>query len=246
MVITPQHLDIPKHISLGFSSRKGGMSVAPFEGLNMSSKRGDSQNNVDSNRQLFLNNFGIDESHLAQPVQISRDGIQVVQSPGIYADKDALITQTVGTYLSVLTADCSPILIWSTAHPVIGAVHSGWQGSERDILGQTLSKMMNEFDVKPAALSMAIGPGLCQDHFEVGPEFSKKFPMEYLKPLPGTDRFHFDNNQYLYDTAVKSGVPATQIEVLSYCSYADHELFYSHRRDGEQTGRMMSVIGIHV
>ncbi len=211
----------------------------------MSVARGDSQENVNANRHLFLNHFNTNADHLAQPVQISRDGIKIVDSPGIYGGTDALITEAEELYLSVLTADCAPVLIWSSQRPVVASVHSGWQGSELNILGQTLQKMIETFDLAPTSLSVAIGPGLCKDNFEVGPEFSQKFPGDYLHALPETDRFHFDNNHYLHDTAMNAGVPKDQIEIMPFCSYYDKELFFSHRRDGMKTGRMMSMIGIH-
>jgi polyphenol oxidase len=209
----------------------------------MSVSRGDSKKNVSANREIFLNEFGIDEARLAEPLQVSSDEIEIVEAPGEYTSRDALITSQPNVFLRVLTADCSPILIWSDSS--VAAVHSGWQGSELDILGQTLKKMHNEMGVEMDSLHVAIGPGLSQDNFEVGPEFSDKFPSKYLSPLLNTDRYLFDNNAYLRDTAIRLGVPANQIETLPFCSYRDDSLFFSHRRDGGTTGRMMSVIGIN-
>ncbi len=211
----------------------------------MSTSKGDSAENVHANRQEFLNEFSIDEAQLAQPIQISRAGIEIIHRPGKYAECDALITEQTDVYLSILTADCTPVLIWSEDRPLVAAVHSGWQGSELDILGHTIREMMHAFNVSPASLSMVIGPGLSQDNFEVGPEFSEKFKPEYLRMIPDSDHSYFNNNQHLMDTGVKHGIPVEQIEVMPFCSYRDQDLFFSHRRDKEITGRMMSVIGIH-
>lgn len=210
----------------------------------MSTSRGDTLTNVNANRQIFLNTFGITESQLAEPLQVGRDGIAIVDEPGKYADTDALITTTPGLFLRVLTADCSPILIWSRTEPIVAAVHSGWQGSELNILGQTLHMMHSTLGADYASLQVALGPALTQENFEVGPEFSDKFASKYLAPRKGSDRFQFDNNAFLRDTALDMGVPDDQIEILPYCSYSDDDLFFSHRRDGGTTGRMMSVIGI--
>jgi len=211
----------------------------------MSTSRGDSEENIVANRQLFLNEFGINESQLAEPLQVSRDGIEIVDVPGQYADRDALITRHPGVYLRVLTADCAPILIWSQNQPLVAAVHSGWQGSALDILGQTLKLMHTEMDADYDSLCLAIGPGLTQDNFEVGPEFREKFPSKNLRAIEGNDRLMFNNNTFLRDTAIQLGIPSHQIEILPFCSYGDTELFFSHRRDGGTTGRMMSVIGIN-
>ena len=211
----------------------------------MSTSRGDSEANVAANRQLFLEKFGINPAQLAEPLQIGMDGVKIIDQPGEYASQDALITAQPGVYLRVLTADCSPILIWSDKDLLVAAVHSGWQGSELDILGKTLKKMHTEMGAELESLYLVIGPGLSQDNFEVGPEFSDKFPAEFLIPLQGRNRYLFDNNAYLRDTAIRSGVPAHHIETLPYCSYKEDSLFYSHRRDAGTTGRMMSVIGIN-
>ena len=211
----------------------------------MSTSRGDSEANVAANRQLFLEKFGINPAQLAEPLQIGMDGVKIIDQPGEYASQDALITAQPGVYLRVLTADCSPILIWSDKDLFVAAVHSGWQGSELDILGKTLKKMHTEMGAELESLYLVIGPGLSQANFEVGPEFSDKFPAEFLMPLQGRNRYLFDNNAYLRDTAIRLGVPAHHIETLPYCSYKEDSLFYSHRRDAGTTGRMMSVIGIN-
>ncbi|NQV16717.1 peptidoglycan editing factor PgeF [bacterium] len=243
-MLKPQILEVPQHIKLGFSTKPGGLSQSPFQGLNMSTKRGDSPEKVNANRHIFLDALNLAPSELAQAIQISRDNVQIVTNPGLYIDQDALITRTQGVVLSILTADCTPILLWSMAKPLVAAVHSGWQGSELDVLGKTLQKMIDDFGVSPTEIYMVIGPGLSKDHFEVGPEFETKFPGKYLYSLHESDRFQFDNNCYLYDTALKNGIPEEQIEVLPFCTFRDEELFFSHRRDKGTTGRMMSVIGI--
>ncbi len=229
---------------MGFSTRIGGISPPPFQGLNLSASRGDSLANVQANRQLFLNEFGADETHLAQPVQISKAGISIVHAPGKYMNQDALITDKPGVYLSILTADCAPIMVWSREKPVIAAVHSGWQGSELDILGQTLKLLVTTCEVSPDSLSVVIGPGLSQEYFDVGPEFYEIFPEKYIQETASEGQARFDNNQFLKDTALTAGVLEEHVEILPYCSYRDKNLFFSHRRDKGTTGRMMSVIGI--
>ena len=210
----------------------------------MSTSRGDSMENISKNRQLFLDEYDISELNLAQAKQISSDGIQIVEKAGTFEDCDAMITNSSGVFLSILTADCSPILLWSNVAPVVAAVHSGWQGSELDLLGKTIEKLLNSFAISTDSLNMVIGPGLSQENFEVGPEFTDKFPDNYLKAQSNSPRYQFDNNSYLRDVAISRGVPKTQIEVLDYCSFRDEELFFSHRRDKNVTGRMMSVIGM--
>lgn len=209
----------------------------------MSTSRGDSEANVQQNRNRFLKQFNVTGSDVAQGRQVSLDGIESVQGPGIYDRCDALITDQKQVVLSVLTADCAPVMIWSSDKPLVASVHSGWQGSELDILGKTIKRMVADHSVTPASLHMVIGPGLTVENFEVGPEFSDKFPGKYLHDHE-QGRFKFDNNRYLGDRAQACGILPSQIEVLKQCTYADGDLFFSHRRDKNVTGRMMSIIGI--
>lgn len=210
----------------------------------MSTSRGDSESNVQKNRARFLDYFQATEADVAQGRQIGSDGIHKVQSPGVYPNCDALITDQKQVLLGVLTADCAPVLIWSSDSALVASVHSGWQGSELDILGKTIKKMKSDYSVSPESLHLVIGPGLTVDNFEVGPEFIDKFPCQYLHDQE-QGRFKFDNNRYLNDRAIACGVPPAQIEVLKYCSYKDNDLFFSHRRDNNITGRMMSIIGMN-
>jgi YfiH family protein len=237
-------LRVPDDLVIGFSTRSGGVSAHPFSSLNMSTSRGDDPQSVAANRKRFLDDLEIAESDLAIPAQVSGGTVQRVDAPGVYPATDALFSSNRGTILSVLTADCSPVLFWSEEKPMWGAVHSGWQGSELNILGQTLSQALVEFEIPAASIYMVIGPGLSEQNFEVGPEFESKFSDKYLRIKAGTGKFYFDNNGFLRDTAMEIGVPAAQIEILPFCSYDDEALFYSHRRDQGQTGRMISVIGM--
>jgi len=210
----------------------------------MSVSRGDLADNVAENRHRFLTDLSISQSDLAIPIQVSQAQVQVAATPGKYPQTDALISTESNVYLSVLTADCAPVLFWSTTTELVGAVHSGWQGSELNILGRCLELALKETQVDMTSVHMVVGPGLSEQNFEVGPEFKTKFPEKYLREKPGGDKYHFDNNAFLRDTALQYGVPADQIEILPHCSFADDALFYSHRRDHGTTGRMMSIIGM--
>lgn len=195
------------------------------------------------NRALFLKHYSVTTDRLAEAGQVGGDGIKIVNEPGYHGVCDALITDQHEIYLRVLTADCAPVLIWSDQKPVIAAVHSGWQGSALNILGKTIQKMVNKFKLAAASLNVVIGPALSADNFEVGSEFSEKFPADYLIPQAG-GRFKLDNNRFLKDSAIQAGVDRARVEIMNYCSYRDENMFFSHRRDFGVTGRMMSIIGI--
>ena len=238
--IKPLRLPIPDGLNLAFATRRGGFSPAPYDSLNMSVSTGDDKQNVARNRKAWLGSLGFDENQVAIPLQVHGSEIGRANTSGEYDRCDALITQQRGVVLSVRTADCVPVLIWSSTSKSIAAVHSGWRGTELNILGKTLTALVT-MDNLAADLNVAIGPGMRVENFEVGPEFHDKFAAEYLETRNG--RLFFDNFKLLIDQALNAGVPAEQIEDLGFCSFADSELFFSHRRDGPRTGLMLSVIG---
>jgi len=240
-ILKPRKLSVPEDLILGYSTRLGGVSHGSFAGLNMSANTGDDPLSVEQNRMAFLQDLGVRELDLAKPGQIHSARVLPALKPGVYPECDALITSRRGIFLSILTADCIPVLIWSDQSSAVAAVHAGWRGSETGILTKVVEGLKREYGIDPGSLYMCIGPGLRQQNFEVGQEFKAKFPKAYLSELEG--RLYFDNAGLLRDQARACGLESENIEDLDICSFQDEQRFYSHRRDGQQTGRMLALIG---
>lgn len=217
------------------------MSQSPFASLNFSTSTGDDVTAVTENRRRFFDQLGLHEEHLAAPRQVHSATIHQADEPGTFQDCDALFTLREDLWLSVLTADCIPILIWSLEKPVIAAVHSGWRGTRQKILSGLITRLQKELGIDPGSLLVFLGPGLQKDHFEVGPEFESFFEHRFLEKREG--RLYFDNSGALREQALEAGIQAEHLEDLGYCTYEDQDRFYSHRRDGQTTGRMMAIIG---
>ena len=161
---------------------------------------------------------------------------------------DALITRTPGCCICISTADCIPILLYDKEHHAIAAVHAGWRGTVRHILAHTLRRMQATCGTEGKDIIACIGPGISFASFEVGDEVheafrAEGFPMEQISAWkPETHKYHIDlwkaNHLQLSDF----GVPSRQIETAGICTYRQHEDFFSARRLGIKSGRILSGI----
>lgn len=156
-------------------------------------------------------------------------------------EADALATRSNGILLGVRTADCVPILLLDARRRVVAAVHAGWRGTARRIAERAVSTLRESFGSRPKDIEAAIGPGIGPCCFEVGAEVAEQFDRGDViagrRPrvdLPGANRRQLE----------AAGVPAEMIRMSGMCTMCAAEGFHSYRRDGEQAGRMLAVIGL--
>jgi YfiH family protein len=155
---------------------------------------------------------------------------------GLIGEGDALLEDTPGAVIAIKTADCIPILLVDGRRRAIAAVHAGWRGTVGGIARHAVEAMREQFGTDPRDLDAAIGPGIGECCFEVGPEVAAEFGR--------TGRVHIDlageNRQRLQD----AGVTAERIYASNLCTQCLSGDFHSFRRDHESAGRMFSFAGI--
>ena len=174
--------------------------------------------------------------------QVHSSSVQIIDKPGTYADTDALITISKNIYLIISVADCFPILVYDKVNMVVAAIHSGWRGTQKQILSHTLTKMISELNCKPENLYVFTGPGICEKHFEIGKEVVKLFDSKYLNINNG--KYFIDLKANLSDQLSLLKIPGENIEFSSLCTFHEKDYLHSYRRDREKSGRMMAVIGM--
>jgi YfiH family protein len=190
-------------------------------------------------------------NQFAFPRQTHSDHIQVIDvlngSPDI-ADTDALITNKTGLFVCVQTADCVPILLFDTQKNVVAAVHTGWRGTVSKIAKKTVKKMVEDFGSNPNDIIAGIGPSIHMHAYEVGSEVIESVRTHFsnsdalLKPSLKSGHAYFDLWEANKTVLTSAGIPEENIEIMGLCTYEHPELFYSARRDGATTGRMVSAI----
>jgi YfiH family protein len=155
---------------------------------------------------------------------------------GVLGQGDALLEDTPGAVVAVKTADCIPILLVDARHRAVAAIHAGWRGTAAGIAARAAAAMRDRFGTLPADLDAAIGPGIGQCCYEVGPEVAAQFG--------GQGRGHIDlpaaNRRQLEEV----GVTPERIYASNLCTMCQPAEFHSFRRDGDAAGRMYSFVGI--
>ncbi len=230
------------------STRKGGVSQGAYASLNLGNNTGDLPERVRENISRLSADAGIDPYRLVSSVQVHGSRILKAESPGHYNGYDAFITATPDLYLSVMTADCYPVLIYDPRRRAVGAVHAGWKGSAAHIVTKSIEAMQREFNTLPEECLAYIGTGISAAAYEVDELVAKAFQPEFsrLSPNSGGERkFLLDLAMVNFQQLTEAGVPAAQIERSEWCSSRNSDLFFSYRRDNGDTGRMVTLIGLH-
>ncbi len=246
-ILTSDLLDPLRH---GFFSRRGGASSGIFAGLNCGYGSSDQTEVVAINRKRVADAMEVEPEAMIGIHQIHSPTVLIVDAP-INGDKpkaDAVVTATPGLALTILTADCQPVLFADTNANVIGAAHAGWRGALDGVLEATLDAMEN-LGAKRENTMAVIGPSISQSAYEVGPDFLDEFIADSPENLQffangQGDRLQFDLPGFGLHRLRQAGVG--QAEWTRHCTYSDPERFYSYRRSTHAKeadyGRLISAI----
>lgn len=170
--------------------------------------------------------------------QIHSTDVAYTETMGSCGPADALVTQRTGLALTVVTADCVPILLAAPGPhgPHIAAVHAGWRGVAGDIVAEAVSR----FKTPPA--TAWIGPAISGDVYEVGPDVASKVATasgSRVVALGPSGREHVDLRRAVEIQLRRNGV--LDIRQIEHCTFSDPSL-WSYRRDGKRAGRNLSAI----
>jgi polyphenol oxidase len=162
-------------------------------------------------------------------------------------ETDALVTNQPGICLCIQTADCVPILLFDPKQNAVAAIHAGWRGTVKEIVREAIQKLKSSFHSSPSDILAIIGPSIGPDIYEVGNEVveavRKNIPYAKKTLIKNSSgKFHLNlweaNRQVLLDC----NVSLEKIEILGECTFQKSEKYFSARRDGLGTGRLVSGI----
>lgn len=252
----PATLEILTHDNLapfrhGFFTRRGGASSGIFAGLNCGYGSTDQTEAVTVNRSRVAQALGVATDALLGVHQVHSATVIPVTAPVAASVKaDALVTATPGLAISVLTADCQPVLFADAEAGVVGAAHAGWRGALCGVLEATVDAMV-ALGATRDKISAVIGPTISQRAYEVGPEFMDAF----LSDDTGYDRFfaagrgdrvQFDLPGFGLHRLRAAGIGLA--EWTGHCTYSDPARFYSYRHTVHHHeadyGRLIAAIRI--
>ncbi|WP_299077268.1 peptidoglycan editing factor PgeF [uncultured Ruegeria sp.] len=242
--------DILSPVRHGFFSRRGGASSGIFSGLNCGHGSSDQTEAVALNRRRVADAMEVTPDALIGVHQVHSPTALTVEGPqnGEKPRADAIVTATPGLALTILTADCQPVLFADREAQVIGAAHAGWRGALDGVLETTLDAM-EALGAKRENTCAVIGPTISQRAYEVGPDFMDEFIAESPDNTRffangQEDRLQFDLPAFGLHRLRQAGIG--QAEWTRHCTYSDPERFYSYRRSTHAKeadyGRLISVI----
>jgi hypothetical protein len=240
----------------GFSTRRGGVSGAPFDQLNMGLHVADEPENVISNRERLAEMISFPLDNWVIGEQIHHTKIKTIEQDDLgrgtrsltdaIKGVDGLITNKKGVLCAAFFADCVPLYFHDPVTGYIGLAHAGWKGTVNGMA----RKMVDQFIKKgsdPVNLEVMIGPSISGQYYEVDERVIRHISSEHVEKTTrkvAENKFLLDLKQLNVEILLQSGVLHPNIEVTKYCTFRDEKLFFSYRRDNGKTGRMLGFIGL--
>ena len=247
------HFDSLFHFS---TTIEGGVSKGNYATFNLGIYAGDNPTDVDDNRARLASMIDVDVADLYFPYQLHGSEVCVLDEYFLLKSDlektvllhgiDAVITAQKNICIGVSTADCVPILIFDPQQTVLAAIHAGWRGTVAHIVKKTVERMKESFGCNPQSLIAGIFPSISQDFFEVGDEVVSMFKAAdfdlkaIAKQNSKTDKMHIDLWNANKLELEKTGIPSRNIEIAKMCTYENEEMFFSARRQGIKSGRMIT------
>ena len=239
-------------VSHGFTFRRGGASRGRFSSLNFTSRQGDLPERVGENWRRIETAAGIPRRSWALLSQVHGAAV-VTADAGRAASHhrsgcpaaDALITERRGVTLGILTADCLPVIIGLPGGGGVAAVHAGWKGTRAGIVAEAVKSLASAAGADPRQMRAGLGPCIGTCCYTVGEEVRERFREKWGRDfadrvLAASDPWRLDLQEANRRQLLEAGLAAGNVGTVPLCTSCRSDLFFSHRRDGERTGRMLA------
>ena len=254
MQITHSALDALPGIRHGFFTRKGGKSNDLYQSLNCGFGSADDRDQVVQNRALVAESMGVGADRLVTAYQIHSPLALAIKEPfdaDARPEVDALVTNTPGLSVAILTADCGPILFADDQAGVVAAAHAGWRGALEGVIEATIDKM-EELGATRKNITAVLGPTISLPNYEVDQGFKDRFLARnnswaaYFSD--GTRDGHV---QFDLPALILSRLNACDLKTtinMDRCTYGEETEFFSYRRSTHRKepdyGRQISAIAL--
>ena len=242
-------------LKAGFTTRNSGLSAPPFDTLNLGLHVPDHSADVVANRrkladivQFPLGSWVSGEQTHETNVHLTAESDRGKGSTTYdtsLKQTDGLVTNQKGILCTAFFADCVPIFFLDQSTGYIGIAHAGWKGTVSHI-GQRMVETMQKAGADPADIRVTIGPSISHDVYEVDERVVSHIPQAFFEKTvtaQENNRFLLDLKQLNAEILLQQGILRHNIDITNYCTFRDDHLFFSHRRDQGETGRMLGYIG---
>lgn len=192
------------------------------------------------------------ESIALLPVQTHSINVKIAtNNTDSFNDTDALITFQTGLPIGILTADCVPILVYSSDIKAVAAIHAGWKGTLNGIVNKTAERLI-ESGANPENMMILFGPSISEARYEVDDDLAKKFAdagySDCITYPNGSDnRPHINLQKINIKRLLDLGVKLNNIKTNNNCTFETTDIignfkYQSYRRDGINSSRILTMI----
>lgn len=240
------------------STRTGGFSKYPYYSLNLGLHVGDDPENVLKNRRRLATTIGIPLSHFTIARQIHSGNVTIIpeESKGkgcthhreAINETDAMVTNVPDICLTILVADCVPMLFYDPVKKAIGVCHAGWKGTLKSVALNTVKTMEKAFGSSPRDIMVGIGPSIGPCCYKVGPEVISQVEnvfqtkKGYIINEAKDGKGYFDLWKANLEQLLHVGIDRKNIEMAMRCTSHNPDLFFSYRHQKGDTGRFAAGI----
>ncbi|MEE8172117.1 MAG: peptidoglycan editing factor PgeF [Alphaproteobacteria bacterium] len=238
----------------GFFTRGGGVSSGIYASLNCGYGSNDDADAVRETRVRAAAALGLSADDLCTAYQVHGTRSVVIEKAWPHAKApraDALVSNTPGVALGILSADCAPVLLADGDNRVIGALHAGWRGALGGILEAGVEGM-RRLGARAANIRAVIGPSIGPQSYEVGAEFPAPFlahdpaAQAFFRPARSEAHYLFDLPGYVARRLDALGL--AEVARLGRDTYAEEAQFFSYRRNSQRGqrdyGRLLAAIAL--
>ena len=187
------------------------------------------------------------QTHSANVHEVTVDdkGRGSLSADDAITNTDALYTFEANTVISTFTADCVPVIFYNASNGLTGVIHSGWQGTIKEITLKVFQQIFAKNQSNPKDIQVILGPALSQEKFEVDLDVYEKFVAlgyadDFMYFNEKTNKYHIDNQLTVKKQCELCGIPSENIKIDQTCTFKNEEGF-SHRQD-KKSGRHLSFI----
>ena len=244
-----------KIIKHAFFNRLGGKSTGIFKGLNCGSGSSDNKKNILKNLKIVSNKINTKSNKIVLLNQVHSNKFYYISkntrlNNNSKFEGDALITNRRNLPIAVLTADCAPILIYDEDKKMIAAIHAGWKGAYKGVVKKVI-KFMIKKGCSPKNITVAIGPCISVNNYEVKEDFKKKFLKKDKKNIvffkKNKNKNFFNLNKFIHFQLKSLNIK--NIDIINKDTFNTKNNFFSARRSISRNendyGRNISIIMIN-
>ena len=238
----------------GFSTRLGGVSKGIYASMNLSFTRGDEESAVMENYRRISRAMGFPLESIVTSDQTHTVNLRVVGKkdcgsgilrPREFFNVDGMLTDEPGVTLATFYADCVPLYFVDPVHRAIALSHSGWRGTVRRMGQVTVERMAREYGTRPEDLAAVIGPSICRECYEVGPEVAEAFRDEFSADLHNRLFYRKPDGKYQLDlweanrqVLLAAGLRDENIGMPGICTCCNPDFLFSHRASRGKRGNL--------